>query len=92
MSKTQQQAQMLASLIVMPNMMLSGFMYPVANMPAWLQPVTYLMPMRYFLTCVRGLMLKGNGFGELLNQIWPLALLSSVIFLTAVQRFQKRLD
>jgi len=92
MSKTQQQAQMLASLIVMPNMMLSGFMYPVSNMPAWLQPVTYLMPMRYFLTCVRGLMLKGNGFPQLIDQIWPLALLSTVILVTAIRRFHKRLD
>ncbi len=91
-SKTQQQATMLASLILMPNMMLSGFMYPVSNMPAWLQPITYLLPMRYYLTSVRGLMLKGNGFGELTNQIWPMAVLSILIFLAAIQRFQKRLD
>lgn len=91
-SANQQQATMLASLILLPNMMLSGFMYPVANMPAWLQPVTYLMPMRYYLTSIRGLMLKGNGFAELSDQMWPLALLSVVIFCAAVQRFQKRLD
>jgi len=91
-SKTQQQAMMVASLILMPNMMLSGFMYPVSNMPLWLQPVTYLLPMRYYLTCVRGLMLKGNGFSELTNQVWPMGILSILIFLTAIQRFQKRLD
>ena len=91
-SKNQQQATMLASLIIMPNMMLSGFMYPVSNMPAWLQPITYLLPMRYYLTCVRGLMLKGNGFGELANQVWPMALISVIIFFAAIQRFQKRLD
>jgi len=91
-SKTQQQATMLASLVLMPNMMLSGFMYPVSNMPAWLQPVTYILPMRYYLDCIRGLMMKGNGFAELSNEIWPLAIISTLIFLTAVQRFRKRLD
>ena len=91
-SKNQMQATMVASLILMPNMMLSGFMYPVSNMPAWLQPITYFLPMRYFLTCIRGLMLKGNGFSELTNQIWPLSILSILIFITAVLRFRKRLD
>ncbi len=91
-SKNQQQATQLASLILMPNMMLSGFMYPVTNMPAWLQPITYALPMRYYLICVRGLMLKANGFPELSNQIWPMAAISILIFLAAVSMFQKRLD
>ncbi|MDR3691865.1 MAG: ABC transporter permease [Fimbriimonas sp.] len=92
LSKTQQQAQMLASLILMPNMLLSGFMYPVANMPTWLQPVTYFLPMRYYLTCIRGLMMKGNGYAELSSEIWPLAAISVIIFLAAVQRFHRKLD
>lgn len=91
-SKTQQQAQMLASLFIMPNMMLSGFMFPIANMPTWLQPITFLLPMRYFLASVRGIMMKGNGFGDLSGEVWPLALLSVSIFIAAILRFQKRLD
>ncbi|MFI5385161.1 MAG: ABC transporter permease [Fimbriimonadales bacterium] len=92
LSRNQMQATQVASLVIMPNMMLSGFIFPVANMPAWLQPVTYLLPMRYYLTSVRGIMMKGNGYGELRTEIWALSLLSAVIFLAAVQRFQKRLD
>ena len=91
-SKNQQQASQLVSLILMPNMMLSGFMYPVSNMPAWLQPITYVLPMRYYLVCVRGLMLKGNGISELSSEIIPLTLISILIFFGAVQRFHKRLD
>jgi len=91
-SKNQQQASQLVSLVLMPNMMLSGFMYPVSNMPAWLQPITYILPMRYYLVCVRGLMLKANGLSDLANEILPLTLISVLIFFGAVQRFHKRLD
>jgi len=92
MAQNQQQAMQLASFLLMPNMLLSGFVYPIANMPNWLQPVTYFLPMRYFLICVRGLMMKGNGTLELTSQIWPMALLSAAIFAAAVLRFRKRLD
>ena len=91
-SQTQMQASQLASLILMPNMMLSGFMFPIANMPTWLQPITYLLPMRYFLTCVRGIMMKGNGYADLRTDIWSLILLSSLIFLLAIVQFRKKLD
>ena len=92
MSRNQMQATQIAGLIMMPNMMLSGFIFPIANMPAWLQPVTYLLPMRYYLTSVRGIMMKGNGYPELRAEIWLLSVLSALIFLAAVQRFHKRLD
>ena len=48
--------------------------------------------MRYYLVCVRGLMLKGNGISELSSEIIPLTLISILIFFGAVQRFHKRLD
>lgn len=91
-SQTQMQASQLAGLILMPNMMLSGFIFPIANMPGWLQPVTFLLPMRYYLTCVRGIMMKANGFTELRTEIGLLSLLSALIFLAAVLSFEKRLD
>ncbi|HLK15068.1 MAG TPA: ABC transporter permease [Fimbriimonadaceae bacterium] len=92
LAKTQMQASQLAGLMLMPNMMLSGFVYPIANMPDWLRPVTYVMPMRYFLTCVRGIMMKGNGYAELRVEIWSLTALSLAIFAGAVVMFRKRLD
>jgi ABC-2 type transport system permease protein len=64
-SRTQQQAQMTVFLVMMPAVLLSGFMFPIANMPPWMQPFTYAIPLRYFLTIIRSVMLKGSGLGEL---------------------------
>ena len=55
---------------LMPMIYLSGFIFPIENMPAWIQPVTYLIPLRYFLVIVRGIFLKGVG----LETLWPQAL------------------
>ena len=70
-SKTQQQAMMTSSFFFMiPMVFLSGFMFPIENMPAVVQPVTLLIPLRYFLVIVRGIFLKGVG----LETLWPQAL------------------
>ena len=53
-----------------PMIYLSGFVFPIENMPSWIQPLTYLIPLRYFLVIVRGIFLKGVGLGVL----WPQAL------------------
>jgi ABC-2 type transport system permease protein len=67
-SKTQQQAMMTAAFFVMmPMVYLSGFIFPIENMPAAIQPVTYLVPVRYYLVIVRGILLKGVG----LDVLWP---------------------
>lgn len=92
LSQTQQQASTVATFFLMPNMMLSGFMFPIENMPAWLQPVTYLLPTRYFLASARGIMMKGNTLTNLSTDVELLALLSVFIFCLAVLRFRKRLD
>ena len=70
-SKTQQQAMMTAIFFFLtPMMYLSGFIFPIENMPAWIQPLTYLIPLRYFLVIVRGIFQKGIG----LEILWPQAL------------------
>jgi len=70
-SDTQQQAMMTATFFFLtPMIYLSGFIFPIENMPAWIQPVTYLIPLRYFLVILRGLFLKGVG----LETFWPQAL------------------
>ena len=70
-SATQQQAMMTASFFfLIPMVFLSGFVFPIENMPAWIQPVTYLIPLRYFLVILRGIFLKGIG----LETLWPQAL------------------
>lgn len=70
-SATQQQAMMTSIFFfMMPMIYLSGFIFPIENMPDWIQPVTYLLPLRYFLVILRGLFLKGVG----LETFWPQAL------------------
>ncbi len=70
-SNTQQQAMLTTTFFfLMPMIYLSGFVFPIENMPAWIQPVTYLIPLRYFLVIVRGIFLKGVG----LETLWPQAL------------------
>ena len=69
-SRTQQQAMMTASFFFMiPMVFLSGFVFPIENMPDVVQPVTYLVPLRYFLIILRGIFLKGVG----LETLWPQA-------------------
>jgi drug efflux transport system permease protein len=91
-SSTQQQAMMTSIFFfMMPMIYLSGFIFPIENMPGWIQPITYLLPLRYFLVILRGLFLKGVG----LETFWPqaLALLAwGVVVLTlATLRSSKRL-
>jgi len=70
-SATQQQAMMTTTFFFLtPMIYLSGFIFPIDNMPDWIQPVTYLIPLRYFLVILRGIFLKGVG----LEVFWPQAL------------------
>ena len=70
-SATQQQAMMTTTFFfLIPMMYLSGFIFPIENMPGWIQPLTYLLPLRYFLVILRGIFLKGVG----LETFWPAAL------------------
>jgi ABC-2 type transport system permease protein len=91
-SATQQQAMMTTFFFVLPFFMLSGFVFPIANMPQWVQWLTYLNPLRYFLVIIRGIFLKGTGIGVLWPQLLGLAVLGTVVFAGAVGRFKKRLD
>src|SRR5438105_6236196 len=70
-SSTQQQAMMTTIFFfLMPMIYLSGFVFPIENMPAAIQPITYLIPLRYFLVILRSIFLKGVG----LETLWPEAL------------------
>jgi ABC-2 type transport system permease protein len=91
-SNTQQQAMMTSAFFFLtPMIYLSGFIFPIENMPSWIQPLTYLIPLRYFLVIVRGIFLKGIG----LETLWPqaLALLTwgLVVLTLATIRSSKRL-
>jgi ABC-2 type transport system permease protein len=90
-SVTQQQAMMATFFMMMPSIILSGFIFPIANMPAGIRWVTYAIPLRYYLEIVRGIFLKGNGIAVLWPQVVTLLLFGAGILNLAVLRFRKRL-
>jgi ABC-2 type transport system permease protein len=90
-SQTQQQAMMATFFFYMPAMLLSGFMFPIANMPIVVQWVTYLNPMRYFLVIIRGIFLKGVGVSILWPQMAALAVMGVLTLWLASRRFRKTL-
>lgn len=91
-SSTQQQAVMTTFFFLLPFFMLSGFVFPIANMPVLAQWLTYLNPMRYFLVIIRGIFLKGVGPEVLWPQYLALTLLGLAVFSGAIGFFRKRLD
>lgn len=91
-SRNQQQATMAISFIMLPNFLLSGFFYPTANMPPFIQAMTYLIPLRYYLVIVRSIFLKGAGISTLWPQVLPMAGLGMLILLGAVLSFKKKLE
>jgi ABC-2 type transport system permease protein len=91
-SRTQQQAMMTAFFFMQPAILLSGFIYPIANMPVVIQWLTYLNPLRYFLVIIRGVFLKGVGFDVLWPQMAALFVLGGALLLTASSRFRKTLS
>ncbi len=88
-SRTQQQAMMSAFFYYFPAMLLSGFVFPIANMPETVQWVTYLNPLRYFLVIIRGIFLKGVGLEILWPQMAALLILGTATLWLAAQRFHK---
>lgn len=91
-SNTQQQAMMTATFFFLtPMLYLSGFIFPIENMPAVIQPITYLIPLRYFIVIVRGIFLKGVGIAVLWPQILALLTWGVVIVGLAVARSRKTL-
>ena len=92
-SKTQQQAMMLAIFVVLlPMTFLSGFAFPIENMPAIIQGITYAIPLRYFMTIIRGIILKGIGVSELWFELSMLLAIGIFVLTLSSLRFQKRMD
>jgi len=90
-AKTQQQALMATFLFYMPAVLLSGFMFPIENMPVIFQYATYANPLRYFLVIIRGIFLKGSGIDVLWPQMVSLLALGAVVIALSSVRFRKRL-
>jgi ABC-2 type transport system permease protein len=91
LSSTQQQAMTAGSFILTPAILLSGLIFPIANMPEAVQYLTYLNPLRYFIVVVRGIFLKGVGVEVLWPQFVGLGILGLVLLTLSVLRFKRRL-
>lgn len=92
-SRTQQQAMMIAQFgIMMPMIYLSGFAFPIENMPIFVQYITYFIPLRYFITILRGIVLKGAGIAELVPELLMLLFMGTAILFASALRFKKRLE
>jgi ABC-2 type transport system permease protein len=92
-TRTQQQAMMVGQFFILqPMMYLSGFTFPVENMPVPLQVISWGIPMRHFLVVVRSLVLKGVGFADLWLQALLLLGMGAAVLGASVLRFHKKLD
>ncbi|MDD5634742.1 MAG: ABC transporter permease, partial [Candidatus Omnitrophica bacterium] len=88
---TQQEAMMSVFLFYFPTVLLSGFAYPVANMPQVIQWLTVINPLKYYLVVVRGIFLKGVGINVLWYQILPLFVIGVTVLVLSSLRFRSRL-
>jgi ABC-2 type transport system permease protein len=91
-AKNQLQAMQLTFFFFLPNMLLSGFMFPFRGMPGWAQTVGSLLPMTYFNRLARGILLKGNTAPDLWPDLWPMLVFTLVIMTVAVRTYRKTLD
>ncbi len=92
-SKTQQQAMMASVFaLMMPMIYLSGFAFPIENMPKFFQYITYAIPLRYFITIIRGVVLKGIGFSSLWLETFILFGMGLSILVLSANRFSKKVE
>lgn len=89
-TSTQQQAMFLSWFFSVFAILTSGFFSPISNMPGWMQNITLINPMRYFMEIVRGIMMKGSGPSDLMPSILAIAIYGVTIFTLAASRFKKR--
>jgi ABC-2 type transport system permease protein len=91
-AKTQQEAMLTVMITMLPSIFLSGFFFPISAMPKVLQWISYAIPLKYYLTIIRSLLLKGVGVVELQTEIFALLIFGILLMGIATIRFRKRLD
>ena len=91
-ARTQMQSMQMTIFFFLPNILLSGFMFPFRGMPAWAQVVGEALPITHFLRIVRGVMLKGATWPDVLPQIWPMGLFIVIVGALAMSRYRQTLD
>jgi ABC-2 type transport system permease protein len=91
-AETQFQAFQLTFISFLPQLLLSGFMFPFEGMPLPVQYLAELFPLTHFLRVARGIVLRDADIGMLAGHLWPLGVFFAVVMTAAVLRFRKRLD
>jgi len=92
LAKNQMQSMQMTMFFFLPNMMLSGFMFPFRGMPGWAQAIGEVLPLTHFLRIVRGILLKGNGLAEVLPELGPIVAFFLVVMAIALKRYRRTLD
>jgi ABC-2 type transport system permease protein len=91
-ARNQRQAMQMGMFFFLPNILLSGYMFPFRGMPDWAQNIGECLPLTHFLRVVRGILLKGNGLAEIAPDLWPIALFLLVMLAIGVKRYRQTLD
>ncbi|MBM3883811.1 MAG: ABC transporter permease [Verrucomicrobia bacterium] len=91
-ARNQLQAMQMSFFYFLPNILLSGFMFPFRGMPTWAQGLGEVLPLTHFLRIVRGILLKGNGPREIGPEVWPIALFMAVALTLGLKRYRQTLD
>jgi ABC-2 type transport system permease protein len=89
---TQMQAMQMTFFVFLPSILLSGFMFPFRAMPGWAQAIGEALPLTHFLRIVREVMLKGADAADVVNDVWPLAVILAVLAMAALLRYRRTLD
>jgi ABC-2 type transport system permease protein len=92
LARTQMQAMQMTFFVFLPSILLSGFMFPFAGMPGWARTIGEAIPATHFIRAVRAIMLKGADLGDVLPDLWPLAIIFAVIATLALTRYRRTLD
>ncbi len=92
LAQNQLQAVQMAFFFFLPSILLSGFMFPFRGMPEWAQWIGTCLPLTHFLRIVRGILLKGNGFMEILPELRPILLFMAVAMAVGLKRYRQTLD
>ena len=92
LAQNQLQAMQLTMFYFLPNILLSGFMFPFQGMPAWARVIGEVLPLTHFNRLMRGILLKGNGWPDLWTDVWPIALFIVVVMFIALRFYRRTLD
>ena len=91
-ARNQLQAVQMSFFFFLPNILLSGFMFPFRGMPVWAQWLGEMLPLTHFLRIIRGILLKGSGMAEVWGEVLALAAFTVVVMGVALARYRRTLD